>query len=102
MALDRPIHAAETADGTTAPAVAAPGSAVRGGLAQMPPHFGGGSRTPPGGSRPACQGPPRGGSGNDGAMPGALEVPSTIRSTLPSRVRIARFSPLSTCSSSAC
>ena len=46
MALDRPVHAPEMADGTTAPAVAlhvAPGSAVHGGLAQMftppPPRF---------------------------------------------------------------
>ena len=45
MALDRPVHAPETADGTTEPAVAllvAPGSAVHGGLAQMsppPPRF---------------------------------------------------------------
>ena len=40
MTLDRPVHAPETADGGTATAVAAPvaqGSAVRGGLAQMPP-----------------------------------------------------------------
>ena len=47
MALDRPVHAPETADGTTAPAVAAPlasGFAAYGGLAQMsppPPDFGG-------------------------------------------------------------
>ena len=37
MALDGPVHAPETADGTTAPAVAAlaaPGSAPHGGLAQ--------------------------------------------------------------------
>ena len=37
MTLDRPVHAPETADGTTAPAVAAPaalGSAVHGDLAQ--------------------------------------------------------------------
>ena len=44
MALDRPVHAPETADGTTAPAVAALaalGSAVHGSLAQMsPPDFG--------------------------------------------------------------
>ena len=49
MALDRPVHAVETADGGTAPAVAlhvAPGSAVHDGLAQMftppppPPIFG--------------------------------------------------------------
>ena len=49
MALDRPVHATETADGTTARAVAAPialGSAAHGGLAQMftpppppPPDF---------------------------------------------------------------
>ena len=45
MALDRPVHAPETADGTTAPAVAAPpasGFAAYGGLAQMftpPPDF---------------------------------------------------------------
>ena len=42
MALDRPVHAPETADGTTAPAVAAPltsGFAAYGGLAQMPPRF---------------------------------------------------------------
>ena len=41
MPLDRPVHAPETADGTTAPAVAAPvalGSAAHGGLAQMPPR----------------------------------------------------------------
>ena len=48
MALDRPVHAPEPADGTTAPAVAlhaALGSAVHGGLAQTfppppPPIFG--------------------------------------------------------------
>ena len=48
MALERPVHAPETADGTTAPAVAlhiAQGSAVHGGLAHMftpppPPIFG--------------------------------------------------------------
>ena len=45
MALDRLVHAPEAADGTTAPAVAAPvalGSAVHGGLAQMftPPILG--------------------------------------------------------------
>ena len=49
MALDRPVHAPETADGGTATAVAAPvalGAAVHGGLAQMftpppppPPDF---------------------------------------------------------------
>ena len=48
MTLDRPAHAPETADGTTAPAVAAPpasGFAAHGGLAQMftppppPPDF---------------------------------------------------------------
>ena len=47
MAFDRPVHAPETADGTTAPAVAAPlasGFAAYGGLAQMftpppPPDF---------------------------------------------------------------
>ena len=46
MALDRPAQAPETADGTTAPAVAAPlasGFAAYGGLAQMftppPPDF---------------------------------------------------------------
>ena len=32
MALDRPVHAPETADGTTARAVAAPGAALHGGL----------------------------------------------------------------------
>ena len=32
MALDRPIHAPGTADGTTARAVAAPGAALHGGL----------------------------------------------------------------------
>ena len=40
MALDRPVHAPEAADSTTEPAVAlhaAPGTAVHGGLAQMPP-----------------------------------------------------------------
>ena len=45
MALDGPVHAPGTADGTTAPAVAvpvAPGTAERGGLAQKspPPIFG--------------------------------------------------------------
>ena len=49
MMLDRPVHAPGTADGTTAPAVAAPaalGSAVHGNLAQTftppppPPIFG--------------------------------------------------------------
>ena len=51
MALDRPVHAAEEADGTAASAVASPlasGFAVRGGLAQPlptpvtppPPDFG--------------------------------------------------------------
>ena len=45
MALDGPVHAPGTADGTTAPAVAAlvaPGSAPHGGLAQMspPPIYG--------------------------------------------------------------
>ena len=47
MALDRPVNAPETADGTTEPAVAlhaALGSAVHGSLAQMftppPPIFG--------------------------------------------------------------
>ena len=45
MALDRPVHAPEAADGGTATAVAAPaaqGSAVHGSLAQMspPPDFG--------------------------------------------------------------
>ena len=45
MALDRPAHAPEAADGTTAPAVAALaalGSAVHGSLAHMftpPPDF---------------------------------------------------------------
>ena len=45
MALDRPVHASEMADGTTAPAAAAPvaqGSAVQGNLAQVftpPPEF---------------------------------------------------------------
>ena len=45
MALDRPIHAAEAADGTMFPAAAtslAPGFAAYGGLAQMftpPPDF---------------------------------------------------------------
>ena len=42
MTLDRPIHAAETADETAAPAVAAPlasGFAAYDGLAQMPPDF---------------------------------------------------------------
>ena len=42
MGLDRPVHAPEAADGTTAPAVAlhvAQGSAIHGGLAQMPPRF---------------------------------------------------------------
>ena len=37
MALDRPVHAPETADGGTAPAVAAPvalGSAAQGDIAQ--------------------------------------------------------------------
>ena len=40
MALNRPVHAPEAEDGTTAPAVAAPvalGAAVQGGLAQKPP-----------------------------------------------------------------
>ena len=40
MALDRPVHAAEEADGATAEAVAAPcapEAAAHGGLAQMPP-----------------------------------------------------------------
>ena len=40
MTLDRPVHAPEAADGATAGAVAlhvALGSAVHGGLAQMPP-----------------------------------------------------------------
>ena len=40
MALDRPVHAPETPDGTAAPAIAlhvAPEAAVHGGLAQMPP-----------------------------------------------------------------
>ena len=39
MALNRPVHAPETADGATAPAVAAPvapGSAVHGGLEAWP------------------------------------------------------------------
>ena len=46
MALDRPVHAPETADGTTASAVAlhvVPGSAVPGGLEHTsppPPTFG--------------------------------------------------------------
>ena len=47
MTLDRPVHASETADGTTAPAVAALaalGSAMRGDLVQTftppPPIFG--------------------------------------------------------------
>ena len=43
MALDRPVHAPEAEDGTTAPAVAAPvapGSAAHGGLTQTPPMFG--------------------------------------------------------------
>ena len=38
MTLDRPVHAPETADATTEPAVAAPAApwtAVRGGVAQM-------------------------------------------------------------------
>ena len=44
MMLDKPVHAPGTADGTTAPAVAAPaalGSAVHGNLAQTftPPDF---------------------------------------------------------------
>ena len=45
MAVDRPVHAPEAADGTAAPAVAAPlasGFAAYGGLAQMftpPPRF---------------------------------------------------------------
>ena len=42
MALDRPVHAPEATDGTTAPAVAAAvalGSAPHGGLAQMSPRF---------------------------------------------------------------
>ena len=44
MALDRPVHAPEAADGTTEPAVAlhaAPWTAVHDGLAQMftPPDF---------------------------------------------------------------
>ena len=42
MALDRPVHAPEAADGTTARAVAAPaapGSAAHGGLAQMFPRL---------------------------------------------------------------
>ena len=42
MTLDRPVHAAETADGTAAPAVAAPlasGFAAYSGLAQMCPRF---------------------------------------------------------------
>ena len=40
MTLDRPVHAPEAADGTTAPAVAALaalGSAAHGDLAQTPP-----------------------------------------------------------------
>ena len=37
MALNRPVHAAETADGTTEPAVAAPGTAGHGDLGQTPP-----------------------------------------------------------------
>ena len=40
MALDRPVHAAETADGGTAPAVAlhaAPEAAGHGDLGQTPP-----------------------------------------------------------------
>ena len=37
MALDRPVHAPETADGGTATAVAAPGSAVHGGHVHPPP-----------------------------------------------------------------
>ena len=47
MALDRPVHAPEAADGTTAHAVAAPvapGTAVHGGLAHMPPDFAWASR----------------------------------------------------------
>ena len=42
MGLDRPVHAPEAADGTTAPAVAVPvalGSAPHGGLAQPFPPF---------------------------------------------------------------
>ena len=42
MALDRPVHAPEMADGATAPAVAPPvalGAAVQGGLAQMFTRF---------------------------------------------------------------
>ena len=42
MALDRPVHAPETADGTTAPVVALHiplASAVHGDLAQTPPDF---------------------------------------------------------------
>ena len=41
MAFDRPVHAAEAADGATAPAVAlhvAQEASVRGDLAQMPPR----------------------------------------------------------------
>ena len=34
MALDRPVHAPETADGTSRRAVAVPGAALRGGLAK--------------------------------------------------------------------
>ena len=43
MALDRPVHAAETADGTAAPAVAAPGApasvARAATLVQTPPVY---------------------------------------------------------------
>ena len=42
MTLDRPVHAPETADGTTAPAVALHmplGSAMHGDLAQTPPRI---------------------------------------------------------------
>ena len=37
MALNRPVQAAETADGGTAPAVAAPGTAGHGDLGQTAP-----------------------------------------------------------------
>ena len=43
MALDRPVHAPEAEDGTTAlPSLrtVAPGSAAHGGLTQTPPIFG--------------------------------------------------------------
>ena len=37
MALERPVYTTETADGATAPVVAAPESTTRGGPAQTPP-----------------------------------------------------------------